>query len=98
MPLGFVTFLVSRNLIMRNCMDRIYYPGEMVYKRYRGTDIEKVKIEKADEDKELTKKEDKAKGSIMKIRNQNLALEESVKKHFEENKHQEKEQLDNFIH
>ena len=87
MPLGFVTFLVSRNLIMRNCMDRIYYPGEMVYKRYRGTDVEKVKNEKIDENEELTKKEDKAKGQIMKIRNQNLAIEESVKKHFEENKH-----------
>ena len=106
MPLGFVTYLVSRNLMMRNCMDRIYYPGEMVYKRYRGTDVQKVekphkKINKLNEDaenEELTKKEDMAKGQIMKVRNQNLAIEESVKRHFEENKHKEKEQLDNFIH
>jgi hypothetical protein len=40
LPLSFGAYFVARNIAMRNCMDRVYYPGEMVYKRYRGTDAE----------------------------------------------------------
>jgi hypothetical protein len=36
LPLALATFFVSRNIIMRNCMDRIYWPIEPVYKRIRG--------------------------------------------------------------
>ena len=35
MPLGFAAYFVSRNLIMRNCMDRIYFSVEHVFKRFR---------------------------------------------------------------
>ena len=99
---------------MRNCMDRIYYPGEMVYKRYRGTDAEagktqevlkKEKAEAEEKEEEEPKKkkyeatkEDLAKGKLMRLRNQNLAIEESAKQHFEEHKAKEKERIDDFIH
>ena len=65
---------------MRNCIDRIYYPGEMVYKRYRGTDTQQthqkpniskpeiIKSDKTDKNQEIGLKEDLAKGQIMKIR------------------------------
>lgn len=114
LPLGFGAYFVARNIVMRNCMDRIYYPGEMVYKRYRGTDAEagktqevlkKEKIvaeEKASEKPAKKKyeatKEDLAKGKLMRLRNQNLAIEESAKQHFEEHKSKEKERIDDFIH
>jgi len=95
-------------------MDRIYYPGEMVYKRYRGTDAEagktqevlkKEKAEAEEKEEEEPKKkkyeatkEDLAKGKLMRLRNQNLAIEESAKQHFEANKAKEKERIDDFIH
>ena len=34
-PLGFGACFVSRNFIMRNCMDRIYFSIEHVFKRFR---------------------------------------------------------------
>ena len=58
LPLSFGAYFVSRNIVMRNCMDRIYYPGEMVYKRYRGTEAEGGKtqqvLKKEKEEKEET--------------------------------------------
>ena len=38
MPLGFCSFFVSRNMLLRNCMDRIYYSSEHVYKKVRSSD------------------------------------------------------------
>ena len=32
LPLGFSAFYVSRNILLKNCMDRIYYSSEHVYK------------------------------------------------------------------
>ena len=38
MPLGFSAYFVSRNILMTNCMDRIYYSSEHVYKEIRKND------------------------------------------------------------
>lgn len=38
LPMTFALFFVSRNLLMRNCMDRVYWPLEPVYTRIRGDD------------------------------------------------------------
>jgi len=35
MPLGFCSFVLSRNILLRNCMDRIYYSTEHVYNKMR---------------------------------------------------------------
>lgn len=45
MPLGFACYFVSRNLLMRNCMDRIYFSVEHVFKRFREQSgvVDKVK-------------------------------------------------------
>lgn len=37
-PLTIATFFVSRNLIMKGCMDRIYWPLDGIYKRMRAED------------------------------------------------------------
>ena len=36
LPLTFITFFECRNLIMKNCMDKIYFPIEPLYKELRG--------------------------------------------------------------
>ena len=41
MPIAFSAFFVSRNVILRNCMDRIYYSSEHVYMKSRGHDKKK---------------------------------------------------------
>lgn len=40
LPLSFATGFVTRNLVMKNCIDRIYYPGHEVYNKYRREDLE----------------------------------------------------------
>jgi hypothetical protein len=45
LPLGFGAYYVSRNLIMRNCMDRIYFSLEHVFKRYRQESSATAKAE-----------------------------------------------------
>ena len=35
MPLGFTVYFLGRNVLTRNCMDRIYYSSEHVYKKFR---------------------------------------------------------------
>jgi hypothetical protein len=35
MPISFSLGFVVRNYIMKNCIDRIYYPGHQVYNRFR---------------------------------------------------------------
>lgn len=38
LPLTVATFFLSRNLIMKSCMDKIYYPLVPLYDRVRGED------------------------------------------------------------
>ena len=38
LPLSFGAYFLSRNLILRNCMDRIYYSLEPIYLKLRGKD------------------------------------------------------------
>ncbi len=38
LPLTFIVFFEGRNLIMKNCMDKIYFPLEPLYKRLRALD------------------------------------------------------------
>lgn len=45
-PLTFVTFFVSRNLIMKSCMDKIYYPLLPIYERIRAEDKKREKMVK----------------------------------------------------
>ena len=40
-PLAFSVYFVSRNLMMRNCIDRIYYPGEAIYHNFRNDEKQK---------------------------------------------------------
>jgi hypothetical protein len=35
-PLTFIVFFETRNLAMRNCMDKIYFPIEGLYYKVRG--------------------------------------------------------------
>jgi hypothetical protein len=46
-PLTVVAFFVTRNLVMRNCMDKIYYPLEPLYKAMKAE--EKLLASKATE-------------------------------------------------
>lgn len=73
-PLGFATFFVSRNLIMRNCMDRIYFSIEHVFKRFRDESKVSEKAEETKKKPEISK-EDKAKHEIMQMRRRNLIIE-----------------------
>ncbi len=34
-PLTFLIFFESRNMVMKNCMDKIYYPLEPLYRKVR---------------------------------------------------------------
>ena len=45
-PLTFVSFFVSRNLIMKSCMDKIYYPLLPIYERIRAEDKKREKMVK----------------------------------------------------
>lgn len=40
LPLSFGAYFLSRNLILRNCMDRIYYSLEPIYLKLKGRDDE----------------------------------------------------------
>jgi hypothetical protein len=40
-PLTIATFFLSRNLIMKSCMDKIYFPLLPVYAKLRGEDKRK---------------------------------------------------------
>ena len=42
LPLGVASYFVSRNLIMRNCMDRVYFSTEHIFKRYRSAELKKL--------------------------------------------------------
>ncbi len=44
LPLTLATFWLSRNLIMKACMDKIYYPLVPVYERMRGEDKRKEQL------------------------------------------------------
>ena len=59
---------------MRNCMDRVYYPGEMVYKRYRGTDAEAGKTQEVlkKEKAEADAKEEAPTKKKLKLRKRTL--------------------------
>lgn len=52
LPLTFIVFFEGRNIIMKNCMDRIYYPLQPLYLRLRSLDKATTKAEK---DKETVK-------------------------------------------
>lgn len=43
-PLTIATFFVSRNLLMKNCMDKIYFPLYPIYQKVRGDEKRKEKI------------------------------------------------------
>ena len=45
MPLAVTVWFVSRNSILRNCMDRIYYPCEEVYKKLRSLEKQDQKVQ-----------------------------------------------------
>ena len=40
-PLAFVSFFLSRNFIMKSCMDKIYYPIIPIYDKLRAEDKRK---------------------------------------------------------
>lgn len=98
LPLSFGVAFVSRNLVMRNTMDRIYYPIESVYKHIRKLELKKIELDQKmsesigeklknekpkDKHKVEVSKEDLAKGEILRKRNQNLIVEEYAKREFE---------------
>lgn len=101
-PLSWGIYLVARNMAMRNTIDRIYYPGEMVYKRFRGTDstVEQDPEEQSniEMDDYAPTEEDKMKSEILKQRNHQEQVEKAIVAHFEENKHKEKEKLEKMIY
>lgn len=57
LPLTAVTFFLSRNLIMKNCMDKVYYPLLPLYQKMRSEDKKKESLLK--ETKEMLSKETK---------------------------------------
>ena len=75
-PLAFSVFFVSRNVILRNCMDRIYYSSEHVYLKFRGHDNKNDELNQAPTHNKIEiSKEDLAKQEIMRLRRQNLLIE-----------------------
>ena len=40
-PLTFVTFFLSRNMIMKSCLDKIYFPIAPLYEKMRGEEKRK---------------------------------------------------------
>lgn len=40
LPLSFGVGFVVRNLVMKNCIDRIYYPGHQIYHKYRKAELD----------------------------------------------------------
>lgn len=85
-PLAFSVYFVSRNILMRNTMDGIYYSSHDVFLKYKD-ELERIKKQKeaakalTAENKETAKvsKEDRAKQEIQRIRRQNLIIEEQAK-------------------
>jgi hypothetical protein len=41
LPITFATFFISRNLIMKSCMNKIYYPISPLYEKIRAEDKKK---------------------------------------------------------
>ena len=83
-PLAFLIFFESRNIFMRNAMDKIYFPLEPVYKKTRGDD--KQQLSKRESDKKENKKmsyEDEKKFKAMEAIMQQKAIEELAKKELE---------------
>lgn len=100
LPLSLFTGYLARNLIMKNCIDRIYFPGEGLYKRMRASDPEVLKQQ---QEQGLKKKkpeatpEDLVKKEILRVREKNLLLENQVKKQFNQGKEKRMKELDNFF-
>ena len=46
LPLTFIVFFEGRNMLMKNCMDKIYYPLEPLYQRLRKTDKKETEVKK----------------------------------------------------
>ncbi len=42
LPVTVATFFVSRNLIMKRCMDKVYYPLQPLYEKMRAEEKKKV--------------------------------------------------------
>ena len=55
LPLSFGAYFLSRNLILRNCMDRIYYSLEPIYLKLKGKDDE-VRVKELEDEYEKADK------------------------------------------
>jgi hypothetical protein len=69
-PLTVATFFVSRNLIMKNCMERVYWPVEGVYNRLREEQKKKKEESKVRKPRVEATSEDLKK---MQLMNENKA-------------------------
>lgn len=60
MPIGYGIYFFSRNTLMKNCIDRIYYPLEGVYNKLRNLenpDKNKQVNEEVKKKKEISKED-----------------------------------------
>jgi hypothetical protein len=57
LPVTVATFFVSRNLIMKRCMDKVYYPLQPLYEKMRAE--EKKKVQQMKDSKEVVRNETK---------------------------------------
>lgn len=78
-PATLVTFFLSRNLIMKSCMDKVYYPLSPLYTKIRAEEKKKVQLLK--DTKDLLGKETKITDDDLKKQQQ---LTASIVAHTEE--------------
>ena len=50
LPLTIATFFLSRNIIMKRCMDKVYYPLQPLYEKMRAEEKKKVQMMKDTKD------------------------------------------------
>lgn len=54
-PITIATFFLSRNLLMKACMDKIYFPLQPLYQRLRNEEKKKVEHREAPRSEDLEK-------------------------------------------
>jgi len=91
LPLTFVVFFEARNLIMKNCMDKIYYPIEPLYQRLRST--EKKEQPKAKE----VSKVDLLKQELDQEYQRDQRLLQTVKQEMVEEEQQSVDRMEHFL-
>lgn len=93
LPLTVATFFVTRNLVMRNCMDKIYYPLHQLYKAMKAEE-KQLKASKATA---APLPEDRKRHEFIQEHQRQVSAEAQAEEEVRQEKEQAQQVLDDYI-